>query len=60
MKDAHYDSVGAALLWTLEQGLGKAWTPEVAAAWTDVFTLLSGIMRTAQHQAAFEMSRPAA
>ena len=30
--DAHYDSVGAALLWTLEQGLGHAWTPPVAAA----------------------------
>jgi hemoglobin-like flavoprotein len=60
VKESHYDSVGAALLWTLEQGLGKAWTPEVATAWTDVYTLLSGIMRTAQHQAAFEMSRPAA
>src|SRR5690348_3646993 len=25
VKDAHYDSVGAALLWTLEEGLGSAW-----------------------------------
>ena len=30
VKDEHYDSVGAALLWTLERGLGKAWTPQVA------------------------------
>jgi hemoglobin-like flavoprotein len=60
VKDSHYDSVGAALLWTLGQGLGKAWTPEVAAAWTEVYGLLSGIMRAAQHQAAFEVSRPAA
>jgi nitric oxide dioxygenase len=30
--DAHYDSVGAALSWTLEQGLGDAWTAEVKAA----------------------------
>ena len=32
VKDEHYDSVGAALLWTLERGLGKAWTPQVAEA----------------------------
>jgi len=35
--DAHYDSVGAALLWTLEHGLGHAWTPAVAAAWIEVY-----------------------
>jgi hemoglobin-like flavoprotein len=51
VKDAHYDSVGVALLWTLEQGLGSAWTPEVAAAWTEVYGLLSGIMRQAQQGA---------
>src|SRR5215813_131494 len=45
--DAQYDSVGAALLWTLEQGLGRAWTPAVASAWTEVYAMLSGIMRTA-------------
>jgi hemoglobin-like flavoprotein len=49
--DAHYDSVGAALLWTLEQGLGRAWTPEVAAAWTEVYGMLSGIMRNAAARA---------
>ena len=43
--DAHYDSVGAALLWTLQQGLGEAWTPAVAAAWTAAYGFLSGIMR---------------
>jgi hemoglobin-like flavoprotein len=51
VKDSHYDSVGVALLWTLQQGLGKAWTPEVAAAWAEVYGLLSGIMRNAQHEA---------
>lgn len=45
--DAHYDSVGAALLWTLEQGLGNAWKPAVAAAWTEAYGFLSGIMRRA-------------
>jgi hemoglobin-like flavoprotein len=49
--DAHYDSVGAALLWTLEQGLGHAWTPAVASAWTEVYGLLSGIMRNAAARA---------
>jgi len=49
--DAQYDSVGAALLWTLEQGLGHAWTPAVASAWTEVYQLLSRIMRKAVAQA---------
>lgn len=39
-----YAPVGAALLWTLEQGLGPQWTPEVAQAWTDAYTTLSGFM----------------
>ena len=41
---AHYPVVGAALLWTLEQGLGEGWTPEVAAAWTAAYGTLSGYM----------------
>lgn len=45
--DAHYESVGAALLWTLEKGLGPAWTPTVAAAWTDAYCLISGLMQSA-------------
>jgi hemoglobin-like flavoprotein len=40
----HYPVVGEALLWTLEQGLGPAWTPQVAAAWTAAYTTLSGYM----------------
>ena len=51
VKDAHYDSVGVALLWTLEQGLGAAWTPEAATAWKEVYGLLSSIMRNAQKAA---------
>ena len=31
-----------ALLWTLEKGLGSAWAPELAAAWTAAYTTLSG------------------
>jgi len=40
----HYPVVGGALLWTLEKGLGTAWTPEIASAWTAAYTTLSGYM----------------
>jgi nitric oxide dioxygenase len=40
----HYPVVGAALLWTLERGLGPQWTPEAAAAWTAAYSTLSGFM----------------
>ena len=43
-KPDHYPVVGAALLWTLEKGLGSAWTPEVANAWTSAYGTLSGFM----------------
>ena len=44
VKPGHYAPVGAALLWTLERGLGAAWTPQLAAAWTGAYTTLSGFM----------------
>jgi len=40
----HYPVVGAVLLWTLEKGLGEAWTPDVAAAWSAAYGTLSGFM----------------
>jgi hemoglobin-like flavoprotein len=43
-KPEHYPVVGGALLWTLEKGLGDAWTPETAAAWTAAYGTLSGYM----------------
>jgi hemoglobin-like flavoprotein len=43
-KAEHYPVVGGALLWTLEKGLGEAWTPEVADAWTAAYGTLSGYM----------------
>jgi hemoglobin-like flavoprotein len=43
-KAEHYPVVGGALLWTLEKGLGDAWTPEVADAWTAAYGTLSGYM----------------
>jgi len=47
VKDAHYDTVGAALLWTLEQGLGEAFTSELKEAWTKVYVLLATTMKEA-------------
>jgi hemoglobin-like flavoprotein len=43
-KPEHYPVVGAALLWTLEKGLGNAWTPELAEAWSAAYGTLSGYM----------------
>ncbi len=44
VRPSHYAPVGAALLWTLEQGLGPAWTPPLADAWTAAYGILSGFM----------------
>ncbi len=44
VKVEYYDTVGAALLWALEQGLGSDFTPEVEAAWTSVYCLVSSVM----------------
>ena len=52
IKDADYATVGAALLWTLEQGLGAAFTPEVREAWTAAYDILSGTMRDGARAAA--------
>lgn len=43
--DAHYDTVGAALLWTLEKGLGDAWGPEAAEAWGAAYTVVAQTMK---------------
>jgi hemoglobin-like flavoprotein len=41
-----YDTVGAALLWTLEQGLGAAFTTEVRTAWTETYGALATTMQS--------------
>lgn len=45
--DENYDTVAEALIWTLEQGLGEAFTPDVADAWVAVYGFLAGIMQEA-------------
>ncbi len=44
VKPEHYDLVGAALLWTLERGLGERWSSDVAAAWSAAYGTLSQYM----------------
>ena len=44
---AHYAPVGAALLWTLKQGLKEAWTPAAQSAWTAAYTTVATVMRRA-------------
>lgn len=44
VKPAHYVLVGDALLWTLQQGLGNDWTPDVQEAWVKCYTTLSDTM----------------
>ena len=52
VKDAHYDTVGAALLDTLEKGLGDDWNDELKEAWTTVYSVLAGVMKEAAAKAA--------
>jgi hemoglobin-like flavoprotein len=47
VQSAHYDIVASALLWTLGQGLGNAFTPPVEAAWTEAYTILATVMKDA-------------
>jgi len=47
VKSQHYDTVGAALIWTLGAGLGSAFTPEVKEAWVGAYTLLATVMKEA-------------
>lgn len=44
VREEHYASVGTALLWTLEQGLGSGFTTDVREAWATAYGLLSSAM----------------
>lgn len=52
VQDHHYASVGTALIRTLEQGLGPAFTPATRAAWLAVYDLVQRTMRSAAPQEA--------
>ncbi|MBG9390527.1 globin family protein [Caenimonas aquaedulcis] len=51
VRDEHYATVGSALLWTLERGLGDAFTPEVSQAWAAAYAILSQTMIEGSRQA---------
>jgi len=46
VRDKDYDTVGQALLWTLRKGLGDGFTPDVEAAWTNVYVTLASAMQS--------------
>ena len=52
VRDAHYATVGGALLLTLSQGLGESFTAEVREAWTALYAIVSETMIAASHEAA--------
>ena len=56
--DAHYETVGAALLWTLEQGLGPAFTQEVRDAWAEAYLVLATVMRRSAARTSAGLPRP--
>jgi len=49
--DAHYETVGSALIWTLKMGLGRAFTADVRDAWVTVYGLISTTMKGAARTA---------
>ena len=51
VKPEHYGPVGAALIWTLEQGLQGDFTPKVREAWVAAYNTLSGVMIAAAYPA---------
>lgn len=51
VRETDYDTVGRALIWTLKKGLGDDFTPEVEAAWAEVYAALAGVMKAAQAEA---------
>ena len=56
----HYATVGEALIGTLEQGLGAAFTLPVRHAWVDVYAFIARTMMAAARAAGAEPARDAA
>jgi len=48
----HYNTVAAALIWTLEKGLGEQWAPEAKETLTDIYGILSSKILYAAKEAA--------
>ena len=54
VREDHYTTVGEALIWTLERALGRAFTPDVRAAWVDAYGWLAFVMKEASAAVAIE------
>ena len=44
VKESHYKAVGTALIWTLQQGLGRDWNKDIKDAWQACFDSLATTM----------------
>jgi hemoglobin-like flavoprotein len=51
VEERHYDTVGEALIWTLQKGLGDAFTDELCDAWVAAYQLLAGVMQQGAREA---------
>ena len=51
MQPEHLDVAGEAFLWTLDQGLGDMFTPEVREAWAAAYGVIARAMLTGMEQA---------
>ena len=58
VRESHYATVGEALLWTLQKGLGQAFTPEIRGAWARMYNILATTMKMGTGAA--EMGAPMA
>ena len=52
VKDKDYQTVGEALIWTLEIGLGNSFTNEVKEAWLEAYSIIADVMKNAANKAA--------
>jgi hemoglobin-like flavoprotein len=59
VKAQHYDTVGEALVWALEKGLGAEFAPQARNAWLTVYNWLASTMKeaAAEAQASFDTDR---
>jgi hemoglobin-like flavoprotein len=60
VQPAHYDHVGAALLWTLEQALASDFTPALRQAWATAYGALASAMKAAAYPSDLAAAREAA
>ncbi|MET0068135.1 MAG: globin family protein [Candidatus Thiodiazotropha sp.] len=52
VKEVDYDKVADALIWTLGEGLGEAFTADVKSAWVSTYGALSEVMKDGAREAA--------